>query len=1070
MYTLEKHLQQCCIENPTFEILNSIWHLNKKHIPSAQATISQNFPHFSLHEQSHSETIIKNIESFLGDERIKQLSPTDAWLILMVSYTHDLGMVVYDKVSKEVWISEKFQEYLTVLSTGTDKDLKEAAILLINLKERASDEANKLLPLQIRKAVTLVNGEYFRRIHWKRSKDLIRGDDDEFYQHIQKFHLDTLPNRFTEILADIAYCHGDGFYPTIDRMEYSANGYGNDKMHPRFIACLLRLGDLLDVDDNRFNTFNENVLLNGLPHTSQLHKEKHAAVKHLLISPESIEVTVDCQTDEVYRVTRQWFDWLQEEVEDQSREWTIIAPPNLSGIPPVISRGKIKVLYQSTRPPEDLMNLRFTIANKKIFEIIEGGAIYESGSVFIREIIQNALDASKIQLWTTICSGVYNFLLKEYNGLNDSATHEEIIASIKFPKDLPPQIWDNFPIEMSVVWKDEKKDILQFCLIDKGCGISVDTLIRMTKKVGEGRKADDNFQKFIKTMPYWLKPTGAFGIGLQSIFLVSDSFKMETKTEFEEAKEIIFSSAKNGEYCKVTTEKPNMQRGTKVTVEVKEQTLSSLFYDPFTTAAINNFDIFNDTYSSIYLQNTENHIIDNFGSLNTLCVNFLGKQIKKVSKPSEIQGFKLQKSLEKDKILVNMYVSEYDFIRNLYVVEEYLEIGSKLTIEFSREYTMMGSHFESNYRYLKPGYSVRGILTKEELPKYIFFTYCYIHWDFQSHESDKILNLSRDKFIPQVKRDYTNKLLSTIFPKILKYIIELFKQRINANKNSLKLFALEFFSIELTSLMVNQEPSKLLEHFAGNQIPTAIVTNYDESAISFKDFFEADTYMTISKVNQNIEKAESLEKAFNRLRTTHTFNTDMIVWNTSYLFAYLEMSDYQLKEMYTIIGDNGEMDVIRIFKKSNDFISVKCDQASKEILLKRLDNANSENYNSNRRDIILPLAEYSNILAVAQPFDGFHTGLRSTKHYIISPFRKDWFIEAKKQLAVKGLEKSSDAMKSFVEINLLPQLLPDKLVNFILENSSSPDKENLTKEKIFKAYLELVTEALLVSYKANSTL
>lgn len=49
----------------------------------------------------------------------------------------------------------------------------------------------------------------------------------------------------------------------------------------------------------------------------------------MLISPNAIEAELDCPTEEVYRVSRSWFDWLEKEVSSQSREWTNITPSDL---------------------------------------------------------------------------------------------------------------------------------------------------------------------------------------------------------------------------------------------------------------------------------------------------------------------------------------------------------------------------------------------------------------------------------------------------------------------------------------------------------------------------------------------------------------------------------------------------------------------------------------------------------------------------------------------------------------------------------------------------------------------
>ncbi len=97
-YSLEKHLEETVKFNPQFEVLNSIWKLNKKNLSSALSNINQYYPHYSLHDRSHSLTIINNIELFLGEDRIKRLSPTNTWLILMASFTHDIGMVIFQEV------------------------------------------------------------------------------------------------------------------------------------------------------------------------------------------------------------------------------------------------------------------------------------------------------------------------------------------------------------------------------------------------------------------------------------------------------------------------------------------------------------------------------------------------------------------------------------------------------------------------------------------------------------------------------------------------------------------------------------------------------------------------------------------------------------------------------------------------------------------------------------------------------------------------------------------------------------------------------------------------------------
>ena len=70
------------------------WHVAKTHVPQLMNTISHYFPHYSLHDSTHSETILNNIELIMGAEVIDKLSIVDLWLLLSASYYHDLGMVI----------------------------------------------------------------------------------------------------------------------------------------------------------------------------------------------------------------------------------------------------------------------------------------------------------------------------------------------------------------------------------------------------------------------------------------------------------------------------------------------------------------------------------------------------------------------------------------------------------------------------------------------------------------------------------------------------------------------------------------------------------------------------------------------------------------------------------------------------------------------------------------------------------------------------------------------------------------------------------------------------------------
>lgn len=94
-------------------------------------------------------------------------------------------------------------------------------------------------------------------------------------------------------------------------------------IHPRYIACLLRLADLLDMDNNRYNIFNLNMLVE-LPEDSLNHIKKHFSIKNLRIDTERIDAYAECQNYEVYFLIQDWFNWIEEEVSNQMLNWNDI--------------------------------------------------------------------------------------------------------------------------------------------------------------------------------------------------------------------------------------------------------------------------------------------------------------------------------------------------------------------------------------------------------------------------------------------------------------------------------------------------------------------------------------------------------------------------------------------------------------------------------------------------------------------------------------------------------------------------------------------------------------------------
>jgi hypothetical protein len=1053
-YTLETHLQEAAKANPQFDLLNAIWKLNKGNLASALSNITQYYPHFSLHDSSHSETIVRNIESFLGEDRIKTLSPTDTWLLLMATFTHDLGMIVIQGMIENQWPSAEFQDFLQELS-NRDDDLKAPSELLLRVqalgKTPLVESIKQFSPIEVKNSVILVVAEYVRRVHHQRSADILSGRDKSFFDLALSFYSNQIPNRLLSILAEVAYLHGVEFYELFSRLDYQGNGVAGDKIHPRFVASMLRLGDLLDVDNNRFNLFSAAVF--KYPSTSELHKAKHSSIKHLLITPEAIEITCDCATDDVYRISRNWFDWLENEIANQSKEWSNIAPRDLGGSSPTIPRNKIRVYSNGGNTDSRLLNLRFQISNAKTFQIIEGSSLYdESQLTFLRELIQNSLDASKIQLWKEIEDGTYDHLFESLGTPNDNLS-----TTINFPSDLPDNLLNSIRVSVVFEWADDAKDKIVVTVEDNGTGISNDELVRMTSRVGEKAKGREK-DELIRRMPFWMKPTAAFGVGLQSLFIVSEEFTVQTKADGEASKEIIFRSAKRNRYSSLTSNRPKMRRGTRTILNVPKEKFSQVFGSTFSMNITFDYDYFTDEHKSIYIRKLEDYVENLIKVLPNVKVSFFGKPLggkrsgletelvsdkPEYSKSGEIQG---QLHMQGDALVFHFYESV---------------IGSEFLLHFYADAEAVRKR-DGYPRGSSTQYFVRNIPVKDNSAYYYKLFYAGLTWNFTSPDSDALLTLTRDKFIRHKKIHYENIFLKEILPEALNVVGALFERsfvllqkHFEADKDKL---AWTYFKIRLLK-EINLPSSEHLDNrfFLSQTLMKEIAAKFDGTPFEYAEFFDAtDFLILVPNTNGSEARVDSARESLLR-QVGKVEGTPAIVHHASFLSQYL-VNHFRISKLW-IFGD-GKVLQMRRDSEPPDKISLMTDP--KQYLIQLLMQGGRNN-----RGIYYSVEKYSKGLSVKNIY---HTGFEDFPYLsnssIISPFKDKRSYENLRARVLSVVPpRQRDQVEAFLTDNVLAEVIPDTLVDWIF--STSVDAKPPTKADVYAGYRLLITDMITLGVEVG---
>lgn len=569
--SLELHLHTLCGENQEYTNLLSTWNLNKKTCVDALKTVVASYPHFSMHDVTHAEAVVTKIEMLLGD-RVNKLSPTDTWLILHAAYAHDLGMVLKWEDIEKVWKEDRFSQFLDTTKDSADTQLSKAACAICSARDGNTENPKVIDPLQMSKYVTLLNAAYFRKYHSEISRKYIDLWEDGL--KIDLGHSGLIQPRLIKLLGRICELHTSDADEVLN-LDYQTDGFGADYAHPRLIAMLLRLGDLLDADNGRFSA-TATLSIGSLPDSSVPHKNKHESTVHLLVTPTDIEFRSDCPDQESYLETRNFISWLESEIEFLKKYWDIIAPFDLGGYVPRFD--KKDVLINGVPDIEGVTGLKFKISQEKAFQIIEGSNIYADPFICFREILQNAIDASKIQMWKDLVAGNYVAWMKDVP-----------ITTQLQPFEIDSSIYKNYPIQIALSTLPDGKT--QAVITDRGTGISVDNFKRMCN-VGVSTTAGENGQVVLSEMPAWLRPTAGFGIGLQSIFLLTDKFEIITSTGTETYKAIVHSNRAGG-YLRLQKLQENYPRGTiirivfsmpnRYTYAMFGETMRYLYgeYDPF---------------------------------------------------------------------------------------------------------------------------------------------------------------------------------------------------------------------------------------------------------------------------------------------------------------------------------------------------------------------------------------------------------------------------------------------------------------------------------------------------------
>lgn len=640
---------------------------------------------------------------------------------------------------------------------------------------------------------------------------------------------------------------------------------------------------------------------------SLAHVEKHAAIRHLLVSSTLIEVDAECETYPGYEVTWQWLDWLQQELQKQMLAWSTIAPASFGALP---SLGRIEVRQRNYIALQPGQRPRFEVDREGTLKLLQGANLYPHREDAIRELIQNAVDATLLRLWADKWSHL---------------TADEVES--RTPRDLRAAM-AAWPIDITFERLSDGTE-WRISIQDQGTGIAFEDL-RYLLTVGSSRKNPARSEA-IRRMPDWMRPSGIFGIGLQSAFLLTDELVLSTRHhDTGRAYEITLRTSDSGSADGLLLrmldgdERKRLTVGTKVSFVIKTERI------PMISSRDSEFPEANKLLSEF-----DPIIMDEMPYAMARIRDLIRKLVKESLCVIQIDGQRAIPGLEK---------SSYEFDRLS---------GCELTcyFEFSAATFVLSWEQDNSYFY-------RGSPIKTLLHWPLARVLCNIH----TGRADELLTLNREALTPSGRAE--------VYRRITEALSRLVPEWLNKLRHS------DPEQAQIASLMAH------LMQLSG--------CGDEWRQIRIQDKESSDTFMILDellKVSRVIRNHESFQTRY-QLRFHSRSKTEIAILDSgSWLSNFLSLHGFY----YTYDGWEGPLLSSSSYDKTHIYVhdrSAGCNAITDKALLQII--FDDRHHSVFRRSTIPCQRDYLSLQIADYKLAGFEHRMINLKPRMVNPFMVGW--------------------------------------------------------------------------------
>ena len=460
---------------------------------------------FTDHNLKHSTRIVQRIGQTLP-QKGKELNQPELYILLLSALLHDAGMWTTREEASELRSDQEFKKYCSRHFKGKFDEVE---------RELSSTGREWLGRLGLQ----LLAASYNRGKHAERLGTFVFNESKNSPSPTGQTLRILVGIDFVEAVVTVSVAHSwdrkkvledDSLRPR----EFGGNG---DLVDLRFLAILLRLGDLLDLGEGRISSLMWNYL-RPLNPVSEAHWRKESKLKVDRCQADLIEISGHFDMDsggikerEAYRLATDWLKWLEDEIQFV-HHYEHLMEPQFS------QRLQLGALHfdksrVTAKGLADEGQVSFELDRQRIIQLL-GDEIYSDGYVFVRELLQNAVDATRAQMVRDHKQQIEN--------------HDPL-----FPPDNPWH-WPHEVTERYTITVNTGKEIiaekeyLTFSIADPGIGMSLKQISNYFLQVGISYYKTDEFRE-----EFIFPSISNFGIGFLSCLMVADKIEVITRTHDE---------------------------------------------------------------------------------------------------------------------------------------------------------------------------------------------------------------------------------------------------------------------------------------------------------------------------------------------------------------------------------------------------------------------------------------------------------------------------------------------------------------------------------------------------------